>query len=73
MDFTDLNKACLKDYFPLPSIDKLVDATTGYGYLTSLDALSGYHQIPIDLEDEEKTVFIIKKGIYYHKAMPFGL
>ena len=73
MDFTYLNKACPKDYFPLLSIDKLVNTTTGYEYLTSLDALSGYHQIPIDLEDKDKITFITEKGIYYYTTMPFEL
>ena len=72
-DFTDLNKACPKDCFPLPSIDKLVNATTSYEYLTSLNALSGYHQIPMDPEDKEKIDFITEKGIYCYTAMPFGL
>ena len=73
MDFTDLNKVCPKYCFPLPSIDKLVDAMAGYEYLTSLHALSGYHQIQMDPEDEEKTSFITEKGIYCYRAMPFGL
>ena len=72
VDFTDLNKACPKDCFPLPSIDKLVNATAGYEYLTSLDALSAYHHILMDTEDEEKTAFITKKT-YCYKAMRFGL
>ena len=73
IDFTDLNKACSKDYFPLPSINKLVDATAGYGYLTSLDALSGYYQIPIDPEDKDKITFIKEKGVYCYTAIPFEL
>ncbi|XP_059650794.1 uncharacterized protein LOC132296626 [Cornus florida] len=43
IDFTNLNKACLKDSFPLPKIDQMVDATTGYERLTFLDAYSGYN------------------------------
>ena len=73
MDFTDLNKACPNDCFPLLFIDKLVDAMAGYNYLTSLDALSSYYQIPMDPEDEEKTAFIIEKWIYCYKAMPCSL
>ena len=45
VDFTDLNKACLKDSFPLPKIDQLVDSTAGHGLLSFMDAFSGYNQI----------------------------
>ena len=45
VDFTDLNKACPKDCFPLPRIDRLVDATVGFDVLCFLDAFKGYHQI----------------------------
>jgi len=45
VDYIDLNKACQKDTYPLPSIDRLVDSTSGYGMLSFLDAYSGYNQI----------------------------
>ena len=45
VDFTDLNKACPKDSFPLPRIDQLVDSTAGHKLLTFMDAFSGYNQI----------------------------
>ena len=51
VDFTDLNKACPKDSFPMPWIDQLVDATTGHPRMSFLDAFQGYHQIPLALED----------------------
>jgi len=54
MGFTDLNKACPKDSYPLPKIDKLVDATAGHALLSFMDAFSGYQQIPLCLEDQEK-------------------
>ena len=47
VDFTDLNKACPKDPFPLPRIDRLVDATVGHPRMSFLDAFQGYHQIPL--------------------------
>ena len=47
VDFTDLNKACPKDSFPLPKIDQLVDSTAGHGLLSFMDAFSGYNQIPM--------------------------
>ena len=51
VDFTDLNKACPKDPFPLPRIDQLVDATVGHPRTSFLDAFQGYHQIPLALDD----------------------
>lgn len=47
IDFTDLNKACLKDIFPLPRINQLVDSAAGHKRLSFLDAYLGYHQIPL--------------------------
>ncbi|XP_059451437.1 uncharacterized protein LOC132182235 [Corylus avellana] len=58
VNFTDLNKACLKDSFPLPLIDALVDSTPGYGLLSFMDAFSGYNQICMHPEYKEKTTFI---------------
>jgi len=58
IDFTNLNKACPKDSYPLPKIDKLVDAMAGYALLSFIDAFSRYHQIPLYLEDQEKILFI---------------
>jgi hypothetical protein len=58
IDFTDLNKACPKDEFPLPRIDSLVDATASSELMSLLDCYSGYHQIWMKKEDEPKTSFI---------------
>ncbi|XP_038693764.1 uncharacterized protein LOC119991491 [Tripterygium wilfordii] len=73
VDFTDLNKSCPKDLFPLPKIDQLVDSTSGSQRMSFLDAYRGYHQIPMNEEDEEKTAFITPRGTYCYKVMPFGL
>ena len=73
MDFTDLNKACPKDSFPLPRIDQLVDSITGHKLLTFMDAFSGYNQIKMAEEDQEKTAFITSQGLYCYKVMPFKL
>jgi hypothetical protein len=73
VDFTDLNKACPKDHFPLPRIDQLVDSTAGCELLSFLDAYSGYHQISMANEDEEKTTFIMSFGVFCYVKMPFGL
>ena len=72
-DFTDLNRACPKDSFPLPRIDQLVDSTAGQKLLTFMDAFSGYNQIRMAEEDQEKTSFITSQGLYCYKVMPFGL
>jgi hypothetical protein len=55
IDFTDLNKACPKDEFPLPRIDSLVDAAASSEHMSLLDCYSGYHQIWMKKEDEPKT------------------
>ncbi|PKA50440.1 RNA-directed DNA polymerase like [Apostasia shenzhenica] len=73
VDFQTLNKACSKDTYPLSRIDAIVDRTFGYEVMSFLDAFSGYHQIRMAKEDEEKTTFIIDFGAYYYNVMPFGL
>ena len=73
VDFTDLNKACLKDPFPMPRIDQLVDATAGHPRMSFLDAFQGYHQILLALEDQEKIAFVMPTGNYHYKMMSFGL
>nr|ABA97914.1 retrotransposon protein, putative, Ty3-gypsy subclass [Oryza sativa Japonica Group] len=72
-DFTNLNKACPKDHFPLPRIDQLVDSTAGCELLSLLDAYSGYHQINMAKEDEEKMAFITPFGVFCYAKVPFGL
>ena len=73
IDFTDINKACPKDSFPLPRIDLIVDATAGHELLNFMDAFSGYNQISMDPDDQEKTSFVTAQGTYYYRVMPFGL
>ena len=58
VNFTNLNKACTKDNFPLPRIDQMVDSTAGHRLLTFMDAFSRYNQIKLAEEDQEKTTFI---------------
>ena len=55
--FTDLNKVCPKDHFPMSTKDQLVDATVGHPRINFLDTFQGYHQIPLALDDQEKTEF----------------
>lgn len=73
IDFTYLNKACPKDDFPLPCIDTIVDSVAGSALLSMLDCFSGYHQIWLRKEDEEKKSFITPFGTYYFIRMPEGL
>ncbi|XP_061357618.1 uncharacterized protein LOC133301917 [Gastrolobium bilobum] len=72
-DYTDLNKVCPKDAYPMPNIDQLVDNSSGFHMLSFMDAYSGYNQIPLHPEDQEKTAFIAEKANYYYNVMPFGL
>ena len=73
IDFTDINKACPKDSFPLPRIDLIVDATAGHELLSFMDAFSGYNQISMGPNDQEKTSFVTAQGTYCYRVMPFGL
>ena len=73
IDFTDINKACLKDSFPLLRIDLIVDATAGHELLSFMDAFSGYNQISIDPDDQENTSFVTAQGTYCYRVMSFGL
>ncbi|XP_057443228.1 uncharacterized protein LOC130735146 [Lotus japonicus] len=72
-DYTDLNKHCPKDSYPLPNIDKLVDRASGFGMLSLMDAYSGYHQIRMYQPDEEKTAFMTNQANYCYQTMSFGL
>jgi hypothetical protein len=73
VDYTDLNKHCPKDLFGLPRIDQVIDSTAGYDLLCFLDCYSGYHQIAIKEEDQEKIAFIAPLGAYCYTTMSFGL
>ena len=73
IDFSDINKACPKDSFPLPRIDLNVDATAGHELLNFMDAFFGYNQISMDPDDQEKTSFVTAQGTYCYRVMPFGL
>jgi hypothetical protein len=73
IDYTNLNKACPKDPYPLPRIDQIVDSTSGCDLLSFLDAYSGFHQIQMSREDRKHTAFVIVDGLYYYVVMPYGL
>ncbi|XP_013751657.3 uncharacterized protein LOC106454019 [Brassica napus] len=73
VDFADLNKACPKDSYPLPHIDRLVESTADNELLSFMDAFSGYNQIMMHADDREKTTFITDRGTYCYKVMSSGL
>lgn len=70
IDFKDLNKASPKDCYPLPEIDRKMNALARFPYRCFLDAYKGYHQIQMK---EEKTALYIDNMIFCYKKMPFGL
>ena len=72
-DFTDLKRACPKDSFPLTRIDTLVDLTAKHELLSFMDAFSGYNQIKMKEEDQEKTSFVTSQGLFCYKVILFGL
>jgi hypothetical protein len=65
VDYTDLKKACRKDPFSLPRIDQVMDCTTGCILLSFVDCYSGYHQIPLKVEDQITTFFITLFGAFF--------
>ena len=73
IDFTNLNKDCPKDSYPLPKINQLVDTTAGYERMSFLDAYSNYNQIKMNERDGIRMAFITEKGLYCYKVMRFGL
>lgn len=73
INFTNLNKACPDDSFPLPHIDSLVDSTAEHEMMSFMDVYSGYYQILKHQDDQEKTTFITGRGIYCFNVMSFGL
>ncbi|GJT99010.1 hypothetical protein Tco_1094528 [Tanacetum coccineum] len=68
-----LNEATRKDHFPLPFMDQMLERLAGNEYYCFLDGFSGYFQIPIDLQDQEKTTFTCPYGTFAYRHMPFGL
>jgi hypothetical protein len=73
IDFTNLNKACPKDNFPLPRIDMIIDSVAGCEVMSLLDCFSGYHQIYMKEEDKASTSFITPFSTFYFVQMPEGL
>ena len=73
IDYRKLNSATRKDHYPLPFIDQMMDRLVGHLYFCFLNGYSGYNQIAIALEDQEKTTFTCPYGTFTFRRMPFGL
>jgi hypothetical protein len=73
IDYRKLNAATRKDHFPLPFIDHMVKRLAGHKYYCFLDGYSGYNQVLVDPEDQEKTTFTCPFGTFAYRRMPFGL
>lgn len=73
IDYRKLNATTRKDHFPLPFIDQILERVAGHPFYCFLDGYSGYYQIEIALEDQDKTTFTCPFGTYAFRHMPFGL
>jgi hypothetical protein len=73
IDYRKLNSVTRKDHFPLPFMDQILERVARHEYYCFLDGYSGYNQIEIALEDQEKTTFTCPFGTFAYRRMPFGL
>ncbi|GJV01341.1 reverse transcriptase domain-containing protein, partial [Tanacetum coccineum] len=73
IDYQKLNDATRKDHFPLPFMGQMLESLAGNEFYYFLDGFSGYFQIPIDPQDQEKTTFTCPYGTFAYQRMSFDL
>ena len=73
IDYRKLNDATRKDHFPLPFIDQMLERLAGQSFYCFLDGYSGYNQIAMDPNDQEKTEFTCPFGVFAYRRTPFDL
>ena len=73
IDYIKLNTATIKDHYPLPFIDQMLDMLARHSHYRFLDGYSGYNQIAIALEDQEKSTFTCPYGTFAFRRMSFKL
>ena len=73
MDFRNLNKVSLKDNYPLPKMDQILQRVVGSERISTMDGFSGYNQMKVLPEDQENTTFTTPRGTFMYAKMPFGL
>jgi hypothetical protein len=73
IDFRKVNKVTTKDHYPLSFIDQMLERLSKKTYFCFLDGYSGFSQIAVKKQDQEKTTFTCPYGTYAYRRMPFGL
>ena len=73
VDFRNLNRASLKDNYPLPKMDHILQRVVGASRMSMMDGFSGYNQVAVLSEDQKKTTFTTPWGTFMYARMPFGL
>ena len=71
IDYRNLNLTTLKDHFPLPFVDQMLERLANHSHYCFLDGYLGYNQIVISLKDQEKTIFTCLFGTFAYHRMPF--